>query len=190
MQACTESYDWLSYIVSPEWLVEANAIRVERDRRYGNLYVEEQSDERWVGDLGEIAFNHWLWENRVEGVDWVREESAGQSDFIIGELQIDIKTVKRIVAPRYDYTAQISAKHKDYPANQLFFMSYEIPHNKLWLLGGMEKEEFIKFAQYYGEGQWVHANYQVRKGHEIYNGAISRLMAPGLWIQQLKDGKL
>ena len=190
MQLTTGSHGWLSYIASPDWLEEANAIRAARDQRYGNLYVENQSDERWVGDLGEIAFDHWLRENGVDAAEWLREDTAGRADFIVGNCQIDVKTVKRKVAPRQDYTAQISAKHKDYPANQLFFISYEIPKKKLWLLGGVNKEEFIRFARYYGEGEWVHSNYQIRRGHEIYNGSIARLITPEEWITLLKQGKL
>jgi hypothetical protein len=38
----------------------ARTIRARSDSRYGNIYQEVTSDERWGGDLGEIVLDHWL----------------------------------------------------------------------------------------------------------------------------------
>jgi len=51
---------WISLSIAPEHEARAKQIRTERDRQYGNIYTEATTDERWVGDLGEMAFNSWF----------------------------------------------------------------------------------------------------------------------------------
>lgn len=64
-------------------------------------------------------------------------------------------------------------------------MTYEITNRCMWLLGGLERERFLDEARYYHVGEWVHPNYQIRQGHEIYNIEISKLVAPHAWLQSL-----
>lgn len=47
-------------MIGPEYEERAKQIRAERDRQYGNIYVEAATNKRWVGDLGEMVFNSWL----------------------------------------------------------------------------------------------------------------------------------
>ncbi|MFC4160727.1 hypothetical protein [Chitinimonas lacunae] len=42
-----------------------------RNRQYGNIYAEAATDERWVGDLGEMVFNSWLKHEGIQGFEWV-----------------------------------------------------------------------------------------------------------------------
>jgi hypothetical protein len=177
----------LTYVdISVSWEEKARKIRSERDQQYGNIFTEEESDLRWVGDLGEIWFNDWLKKNGITGFQWHLDNAAGKPDFTIGNTRIDVKTVKRQVAPRPDYTAQITARHKDHPIDELFFLSYEFQKKKLWLLGGTTMANFLEQATYYGEGDKVHDNYIIRKGHEIYNAPISQLTSPVEWLEHLK----
>jgi hypothetical protein len=180
------NYRWTYFDISSNWEEKADKIRVERDEKYGNIFVEEKSDLRWVGDLGEIWFNDWLKRNGVTGFQWHLDNAAGKPDFTIGNTRIDVKTVKRQVAPRPDYTAQITARHKDHPIDELFFLSYEFQQKRLWLLGGTSMTAFLEQATYYGEGDKVHDNYIIRKGHEIYNAPISILIPPDEWLKHLK----
>jgi hypothetical protein len=176
---------WPVYIVPDTWEAQAKQIREKRDQLYGNIYDEADTDMRWVGDLGEICFNYWLRENGLKGFAWHEDNAAGKPDFTLAGKRIDVKTVKRKVPPKPEYTAQITAKHKDHPIDQLFFMSYEYEVRKLWLLGGISLYHFLKNARFYGSGEWVHRKYQIRPGHEIFNISISVLDNPAFWLQKV-----
>ncbi|MFJ1460936.1 hypothetical protein [Nocardia sp. N2S4-5] len=167
------------------FIAEAKRIRAQRDKRYGNIFKEKDSDLRWVGEIGELCFNGWARRNTALPVEWLVEDVAGNADFIIGNISIGMKTVKRKVAPREDYTAQITAKHAEEPVEHFFFASYEYPRKRLWLLGGIAKEEFLRDARYHPAGDMVHENYTIRPGHEIFNIEISKLTPPLKWITSL-----
>jgi hypothetical protein len=80
----------------------------------------------------------------------------------------------------------VTAKHVMEPVDYFFFASYITNAGELWLLGGKERDLFRQEAAYYGPGDWVHANYQVRTGHEIYNIEVSRLIEPTKWVHVLR----
>lgn len=160
-------------------------MRAERDEQYGNIYTEAATDERWVGDLGEMVFSSWLKHEGIRGFEWVLNDAAGQPDFITAtNTRIGVKTVKRKVAPREDYTAQITARHAEEPIDHYFFLTYEIGKRRMWLLGGLDRDQFLRDARYYAAGDWVHPHYQVRDGHEIYNIEITRLVPPIEWLDR------
>lgn len=170
-------------MIEPTHEEQAKQMRAQRDRQYGNIYTEAVTDERWVGDLGEKVFNSWFKHEQIHDFKWIVDDAAGQPDFVTAmNIRIGVKTVKRKVPPREDYTAQITARHAEEPIDQFFFMTYEITNRRMWLLGGMDRERFLREARYYGAGEWVHANYQVRQGHEIYNIEINKLIPPHSWI--------
>lgn len=177
---------WIIIEVVPEAIKRAKAIRAERDQRYGNIFEEEDTDLRWSGDLGEIYFDRWLRHEGVQDYQWITEAPAGNADFIVGGVMVGVKTVKRKVVMRRNYTAQVTAKHVDEPVLHFFFLCYVYPREEMWLLGGITKEDFIKNAKYYGAGEYVHENYQIRPGHEIYNVEVSYLKAPRQWLQSLQ----
>lgn len=177
---------WISVLIAPAHEERARRMRAGRDRRYGNIYAEAATDERWVGDLGEMVFKSWLRHEGIRDFTWVLDDAAGQPDFVTAaNTRIGVKTVKRQVPPRDDFTAQITARHANEPIDQFFFMSYEIAAHRMWLLGGIDRERFLREARHYGAGEWVHANYQIRPGHEIHNIEITRLIAPRIWLAQV-----
>lgn len=186
----THSQGWISVPVPPEFETRAKEMRMERDRQYGNIYGETDTDERWVGDLGEIVFNSWFKHEGVTGFQWVLDDAAGKPDFITAlNIRIGVKAVKRKGPPIEYYTAQVTARHaKDPIDDHYFFMSYEIKERRMWLLGGIERELFLRDARYYSAGEWVHKNYQVRAGHEIFNIEITKLIRPKDWIAQVIPG--
>ena len=176
---------FLYFDITAEQEDKAQDIRRKRDEQYGNIYLEEDSDLRWVGDLGEICFNTWLKNNNIHKFQWHLDTVAGNPDFTIGTKRIDVKTVKRKVPPKEEYTTQITARHKDFPIDQLFFCSYEYQKKRMWFLGGITKTEFLNKATFYKEGEKVHNNYTIRRGHEIYNAEIRILVEPSIWIKSL-----
>lgn len=139
-----------------------------------------------MGDLGELVFDKWLRHHQVMGYDWVLDGAAGSPDFqLTSGIRIGVKTVKRRVAPRDGYTAQITARHTEEPIEQFFFMTYEIAKRRMWLLGGIDKQGFLNGAIYYPAGSQVHASYTIREGHEIYNIDIGMLVPPREWLWRL-----
>ena len=177
---------WISVPVSEDFEKKAKDIRADRDRQYGNIFTETATDERWVGDLGEIAFNSWFRHHNIQGFQWILDGTAGAPDFVTAlGISIGVKTVKRAGPPRSHYTAQITARHAHEPIEQFFFMSYEINKRRMWLLGGIDKQTFLNQAVYYKADDQVHAYYTIRAGHEIYNIKLSKLMNPTDWLVQM-----
>ncbi|WP_042860403.1 hypothetical protein [Dickeya sp. NCPPB 3274] len=175
---------WISVSVPERHEKRAQQIRAERDQQYGNIYSETETDERWVGDLGEMVFNSWLKHEGIKNFEWILDNTAGQPDFVTElNTRIGVKTVKRKVPPLENYTAQITARHANEPIDQFFFMTYELPKRRMWLLGGIERTSFLQEARYYNAGEWVHEHYQIRKGHEIYNIGLEKLVPPKNWLE-------
>lgn len=177
---------WVSILVTPKYEEQAKEMRAERDLQYRNTYTETETDERWVGDLGEMVFNSWLEQEHVQGFKWVLDDTAGKPDFVTASnKRIGVKTVKRKVPPRKSYGAQVTAIHAHEPVDHFFFMSYEIAKRRMSLVGGIERARFLQKARYYGPGELVHKHYRIRKGHEIYNTEIEKLIPPKEWLKQV-----
>lgn len=166
--------DIITRNVTDEQIAQAISIRADRDKLYGNIYEEVDTDMRWVGDLGEIIVNE-LFSMCTKGTtDWHLEDVTGRADFNFCGFEIDVKTVKRKVPIKPWYTSQITAKHAKTPMDYIVFACYEFPEKKMHILGAIKKTEFMENADYCGEGHQVHPNYTIRKGHEIYNMTISK----------------
>jgi hypothetical protein len=180
-----EKNGWIIVDVVPEAIERAKAIRAERDQRYGNIFAEEETDLRWSGDLGEIYFDRWLRHEGILNYQWITDAPAGNADFIIRGVMVGVKTVKRKVEMRKNYTAQVTTKHVNEPVSHFFFLCYVYSREEMWLLGGITKEHFIANATYHGAGEYVHPNYQIRPGHEIYNIGVPYLNPPKQWLQSL-----
>lgn len=167
--------DIITFDVSSEVIETAKKIRSERDSKYGNIFEEKESDMRYVGEIGEIIVNNAFKMVSPENTKWHTEDVVKQPDFTFCGRTLDVKTVKRQVPVRPWYKAQITAKHSETKMDDILFTCYEVPKKQLHILGVMEKNSFLEKAQYYGEGEFVHADYQIRKGHEIYAIMISQM---------------
>ena len=89
---------WISLLIAPEHEERAKRMRAERDRQYGNIYTEATTDERWVGDLGEMVFYSWFKHEGIQSFEWVLDDAAGKPDFVTAlNVRIGVKTVKRKV---------------------------------------------------------------------------------------------
>ncbi len=83
---------WIPLLVEPECEERAKQMRAERDRRYRNIYLEAPTDERWVGELGEMVFNSWLEHEGIQGFEWVLDNAAGRPDFVTAtNIRIGVK---------------------------------------------------------------------------------------------------
>lgn len=169
------SDDFVSRKVSSYEINHAKIIRADRDSRYGNLYVESSTDERWVGDLGEIVVNDLLGMCSKSDTKWHTDDVTENPDFSFYDITFDVKTVKRAVPIKSHYGAQISAKHLNKEMDYIVFCCYQTKTNDLVVLGAIDKSRFKSVAKYYGAGDKVHDHYTIRDGHEIYSVEISDL---------------
>lgn len=177
---------WISVSVSARHEQYAKKIRAERDALYGNIFTQKDTDQRWVGDLGEIVFKSWLTHMDILGAKWIVDSASGQPDFILPDgTRIDIKTVKRKGDPQAHFEAGMTTRHAHEPIDQFFFMSY-VPQTRLmWLLGGIGRERFLKQSVHFKAGDFVHPSYQIREGHEINNIALGNLDNPAHWLSRV-----
>jgi len=174
---------WISLLVDEKHEDWARQLRAERDLQYRNTYVEAETDERWVGDLAEKVFKSWLKHEGVSDFKWILDGAAGEPDFVTADgVRIGVKSVKRQVPPQINYMAQITARHSEEPIDHFFFLSYELVERRMWLLGGIDRECFLRDARYLAAGEWVHPKYQIRPGHEIFNIELSKLTPPMRWL--------
>lgn len=173
---------WLVVTVPSGLEAWAEALREERDRRYENIYEEARTDVRWVGELGEAVFDWWLRESGVSDYQWHVDDPAGRPDFVLYGLSVGVKTVKRKHPFRRGWTCQVTERHVDEPVDSYFFCSYELPRRHLWMIGGCSRRRFVAKAETYTEGQQVHPNYTVRRGHTIRNVDEKHITPPATWL--------
>lgn len=177
---------WISVGIDPTHEARAKRMRARRDLQYRNIFIEADTDKRWVGDLGEWVFKSWISHEGIQGFSWILENAAGQPDFVSPlNIRIGVKTVKRKRPPLDGYTAQITARHAEEPIDHFFFMTYDFNQRRMWLLGGIDHASFMKEARRYGSGEWVHDNYQVREEHGIFNIDVAKLIQPKPWLSKV-----
>ena len=176
---------WLEFFVNDNMISAAKEINRRGDQTYAtNLYTELPSDWRWVGFLGELVFDLMCYELEIPRT-WHKELGAGKTDFSILNYSIGVKTVKRSVPMKLYYEAQISKRHANEPSTDYFFCCYEIETKRMVMLGGINRKEYLSQAVFFGEGEYVHPNYLIRKGHSIYNLEVSKLVRPIDWLKSL-----
>ena len=181
-----DSSGWILISVAPEQEKEAQQLRARRDQLYRNIYREKSTDMRWLGELAEMVFDQWITTEGLNGYEWIVDRPVGQPDFILpNNCRVGIKAVKRKAPPRKDYTAQITASHRDEPVDQFFFMTYVPNQRRMWLFGGIERARFVNEAKYFGPGEWVHPYYQVAADHEILNIETTKLVLPKAWLRDV-----
>jgi hypothetical protein len=177
---------FISSPVEGEVIEYAISIRKDRDSKLRNIFQEEGTDMRHVGEVGELAFGHYLNQYRADLTKWLVDgKVTNQPDFIFAGKKIGVKTVKRKVDMRMDYLAQITARHKDEPVDFLFFCCFETHTKELVLLGGISKQKFLQNGKHWKAGEFVHPNYQIRKGHEIISICVDQLIQPDKFIMGL-----
>src|SRR5687767_5874125 len=74
---------WLVLTIPTAVEAEAQRIRAERDELYPNIFREEDTDMRWVGEVGEIGMYTWLHHNAPGRFEWITEKAAGRPDFLV-----------------------------------------------------------------------------------------------------------
>jgi hypothetical protein len=179
----SQKNDWIAWVVPHDLQEQAKRLRQERDRLYPNRIFYGDTFCPWIGDLGEIVLDRWLRRRKVPAV-WFRDEPGGKPDFQIDQATVDIKTVKRQVAPRPEYEAGVDERHLEH-GDYFFFASYEVPTHTMTLLGAMERERLKRVARRFVHGENVHANYPIPEGAVLWNVYIEDLDPPRAWLDSL-----
>lgn len=192
---------WLLYEVPEAWVEEARRWRASRDVEFNDndVYARAETDERWVGELGEMVFDWWLRSEGVTDFRWIREEPAGKPDFRIRSARVSVKTVKRRGGFYRGYCGQVSAKHVHEPVDAYFFLSYQWCRRnrvreweecrRIWLVGGCSREKYRRHA-HRTDGPAVdpcNPEYRVRIGHSIYNADERHFAPPREWLRHVLD---
>ncbi len=188
---------WLLYEVPGSWVERAQQWRADRDAQFRDrdVYEREDSDERWVGELGEMVFDWWLGQQGVQGHQWIKNKPAGRPDFHIQSARIGVKTVKRRGQFYTGYCGQVSERHLHEPSDAFFFLSYQWcaknretkqwdECRRIWLIGGCSRAKFERHA-HRTEGPATdpcNPEYKVRAGHTIYNAYEEHFVPPREWL--------
>lgn len=156
--------DFLKLPVTTQQIEKAKEMRRRRDAAHrGNVYGVEESDWRWVGELGEIVFSALepkaIWNNK--------DRTAGESDFRINGKWIGLKTVKRRVPFRKEFTNCVSPEHAKEPSDYFLFASYEFPAKIMWFIGGCTRDHFLRCAEVVKKGERIHDEMFTR--HDLLN---------------------
>jgi len=162
----------------------AQEMQAEDDAKYraDSPYQPASSDCPWMGKLGEMVFDRYM---TILGIEhtWLRENPLHQPDFIVPLGTVDCKTSKRQVPPKPEYTCGVSTRQLYRTVDWYFFMTYEVPARRMWLLGAIRKENFLCLGKPYAAGDAIHPGYVVRAGNEITNLPMAELATPVLWAQ-------
>jgi hypothetical protein len=176
---------WLVFEIPESWEAEAREWRNRRDIQFSDrdVYDRADTDERWVGELGEMVFDWWLRSEGITDAEWIKDNPSGEPDFIVAGWRIGVKTVKRQVSFKKEYCGQISERHMTAePSDAYFFMSYQMtcwnprtrqgdPCRLMWLVGGCSAARFRRHAVL-TRGPATdpcNPNYSIREGHAVYN---------------------
>ena len=167
----------------------AISIRESRDQLYKNIYEEQDSDERWVGDLGEILFDR-LMEEQGFVYNWYNQlEAAKLPDFSIFGFDSDLKVNKRqalIMPHQVHYGCQISAEQAPYCTSRMFiFGNYCIEKKTLQILGAISKQRFMQIAVLRKKGEWVTPKYQLK--HDILDVTVKDLTPINVALKMFKN---
>jgi hypothetical protein len=191
----------LVYDVPPAWVERAKTWRARRDNDFHDhdVYEREETDERWVGELGEMVFDWWIRSEGVTDLEWITTLPAGKPDFRIQSARVGVKTVKRRGGFYRGYCGQVSARHIEEPVDSYFFLSYQWclkdpgtgawrACSRMWLAGGVSQRRFRRCA-HRTEGPATdpcNPEYRVRAGHTIYNAYERDFTVPREWLRLLR----
>jgi hypothetical protein len=201
-ESISECEGWLVYDVPASWVEWAKDERARRDVvfRNRNIFRERATDQRWVGELGELVLNWWLESEGVAQVEWIRNNPAGQPDFRVNGVAVGAKTVKRSVPFQKDYCGQVTGDHINEPVEFFFFMSYQYQFydpairrkadcSRMWLIGGCTRTHFAEEAVR-TEGPATdpcNPAYRIAAGHVIFNARERIFQPPRAWLEEVLE---
>lgn len=182
------TYDFVN--VTDRDIRRAHNMRAQRDGLLTTermIFTPPVGDVRWIGELGELIFDYWLRDFDVAAHEyrWIMNgtDILTAPDFIVHGVRISIKTVQRVTVPRAEWTCSLAEKHMKQQADEIFWLNYDVPKQRMCLLGGIAKSAFVAAATHHKAGERIHAHYVVHS--PIWSIAISRLTPPREWLRAI-----
>jgi hypothetical protein len=152
--------DWFIIKFSDYEIEEAKKIREEKDKNLGENRFN--SETRWVGYLGEIAFRYWLRELGLKHTYWDFRDRKDKRDFTLDSLEIDVKTIATNYYPKMHYScAVLSGQVTNEVVNTYVFVRYILPTNIAIVMGWLSKKEFLERADEKKKGTVTNSNFKV-----------------------------
>ena len=176
---------WLTINVPQEWYEEAHAMRRARDEEFESDLFDGTFDKRAIGDLGEIAVNHWLGLYAPGEFEWLREEPAGKPDFIVYGLGVEVKTQNGNVRWRSKYHVLVNHTQITGPGASFFFCYHEVPDRKIWLLGGISRALYRRSSTFHQAGTTTEDGLYVQDN--CYRASDKYITDPLLWLRYVES---
>ncbi len=172
----------MPYKVTNEMIRQAKRIRKKRDKVYSNRFDPKEhgkEDRRWVGDLGEVVLNVFLAALRVDYEWLVDGDVTALPDFIVNGVMLDAKTTRRVTYPKKkdDYEVGIPPSALRAVIDEFFFMWYEEPKDKMWLLGSITKADFMYNSYFLKKGELCRCG-TMRASHDSHQINLTHLTFP------------
>ncbi len=179
---------WLAIDVTDGMLEEAHRMRAKRDLTHGNTCARRDRDAPWVGDLGEIICNQWLWTCAAGFFEWFTEEPKGKPDFILHGVRVDVKS-QRLRRGRFGtgYGVVAHKHHVEKPvADTFLFGAYTEEYREMLFLGGIAAPLLLEHGKLYLAGETMPPALKLQPDHPgLYKIKENRLTRPLPWLEGL-----
>lgn len=138
---------------------------INEEHGYTTRHMPER-DTRYIGWLGEIAFDRWLCAMDIDH-RWLVEQPTGNPDFRIGQAAIDIKTARKPASVMRDletlFRCVMIPEHANKPEiSHFFFEAYTDHPPTVWMIGGMAADLFRRRARIYQTGETIAPGFAAR----------------------------
>lgn len=147
---------WLATYPSDASLSAARLQRFAKDSHHANLFEQAEGNDRWCGDLAELAFENWLTNLRLPfghngGVDSL-------PDFVVAGVGVGVKCRTATTRFHPHFVVNVPDEHMRRRVGEdvLFFAAYEEKPNRLLLLGCLSREKFEAQATRTAASERIH----------------------------------
>lgn len=132
--------------------------RQKKDRKLGKNRFD--SDNRWTGQLAETAFNSYCRKIGIVDMKWVAKAYDGKDpyDFSYGRLNIDVKCFNHYRESEikgYHSCPVLVEQAENKNVNTYVFTRFFMPVYRIYLLGWIDKSEFLHYGKVYKQGERV-----------------------------------
>lgn len=150
---------------------QAEARRFFKDQQLGLNKFESQ--QRWMGYLGELAFREYLIQAGIEYEHHNTDSNKDLYDFTVSGVKIDVKTTVRRRHPTLEDHAVVPLEQINNSYDALVFVSYDPTKGWAYLLGKISKDRFKKESILLARGERdpeegfmaIHSCYRIKAKH-------------------------
>ena len=103
---------------------------------------------RMTGFLGEIAFGNYYKDCCYVG------DTSFTHDFVLDDWKIEVKSKSCSSKPKVEYNVSVNGgENKEWLNDIFFFTRVNSSYSRVWLLGWMKRDNFIRRAEYRKAGE-------------------------------------